>query len=657
LGHRLRSWHATTTRDSIDIELWAGTVDTHGIGSSLALLDDLLHEALVLHDSGASDVVARIYRAITGSPPPAVDTDPLEAEREIGDTLRQHARHGHLRLVARPRSRVVPRPADADLINPFADDPDPPTPTTTWFSIVVVDDVGDPIEGVELEFTVLGETQNVTTDGGGRARLDGMEGGTALVSVRSTRRVREILTPRWATPRTPVIPESTEAMPVHVERLDDHFDPVRLDREVEAKLVILPRFRCREITATTFDFGRSFFRREGIPVLANLAEELQQDDGQVAWIFGHTDIAGGDLLNKRLSERRAKAIFAVLTHDFAKWDEMWRGTVNESPWSERWGTREVQHMLNSLHCPDDNGEPLGEDGDLGSKTRQAIKRFQRKDYPDVPDEQADLPDNGNVDAATREQLFLAYAKLVARDPVETARIAQIGSAAFMGCGEFNPLSLSAHDRESRRAVIFVFDPAAQPQSPPCQLGTVGPCNGNLADPPPDPEGTGPFYRCSFYQSIATCCPAAGGADLAHDVIVRFFMNLQTANGLPHKFVLEAEDMPDDDDTTPPFTQERTLESDARVVVPEGAAPEGDDAGGAPPAPSGEPNMVELHFTHVPDAAKYRLRADNVSAPHTVFDHRAFHMISELSASLDVQRMPRLWAIIHAPPPPDPFGLE
>jgi hypothetical protein len=643
-----------TTRDSIDIELWAGVVDTRDVPSSLRLLDDVLHEALWLGDSDAMDIVSRVYRGITGSSPPDTESDPIAAEHEIGDTLRQHARHGHLRLSARPRPRVMPVPAGDGLMNPFADEPEPPTPATTWFSIVVVDDVGDPIDGVELEFNVLGEVQNVTTDGSGRARLDGMEGGTALVAVRSTRRVREILTPRWATPRTPVVPESTEAAPVHVERLDDHFDPIRLDKEIEATLVILPRFRCREIVATTFDFGRSFFRREGIPALAMIAEELQQDDGQVAWIFGHTDKAGPDLLNKRLSERRAKAIFAVLTHDFAKWDEMWRGTVNESPWSERWGTREVQHMLNTLHCPSDNGQPLGEDGDLGSKTRQAIKRFQRKEYPDVPDEQADLPANGNVDAATREQLFLAYAKQVARDPVDTARIAPIGASPFMGCGEFNPLSLNAHDRESRRAVIFVFDPAAQPQNPPCQIGTVSPCNSNLADPPPDPEGTGPFYRCAFYQSIANCCPAAGGADLAHDVIVRFFMNLQTANGLPHKFVLEAEDMPDDDDTTPPFRQERTLESDARSFVPDGPPPEGDNAGNAPPPPNTEPTMVELHFTHVPDAARYRLRAENVSDPHTIFDKRPFHMISELSAALDVQRMPRLWAIIHAPPPPDPF---
>ncbi|HET6582919.1 MAG TPA: OmpA family protein [Nannocystaceae bacterium] len=653
MGHRLRSWTAITSRDLIEVELLAGAVSNADARRSAQLLDELVFAAYGDGDDRTRDVVERIFRAVERRDPP--EPDASAAGREIQEALADEIARGHLRLTATPRVNVVPFRAGDELMDPTdLESVEPLPPETTWFSIRVVDEVGDPIDGVDLEFDVLGETTSIATDGAGRARLDGQEGGSALVSVRSTSRLSTALKPRWSTPRTPSVPESTAEAPVVIEVLDEHFDPVRLTREIETTLVVMPRFACREIAATTFDFGRSFFRREGIAPLAAIAEELHQDDGQLAWIFGHTDMSGSDKLNKRLSERRAEVIFAVLTHDFARWDALWNGEPKGSPWSERWGTREVQHMLNTLSCGDDAGKGLDEDGDNGTKTKQAIRRFKRRDYPAVPAEQAELDDkDAKLDPAFREQLFLAYAKLVGREKVDVARIAQIGSAPFMGCGEYNPLSLAAKDRESRRGVVFVFDPAAQPAAPPCMLGSIAACAPTL-DPVPEDDAAAPYYRCSFYRTVASCCVSAGGADLAHDVIVRFFMDLAGANALSHRFVLEAEDMPGDDDTTPPFTQTQSLADDAREVVPESAPPEGDGPGpaAAPPA-STTARMVELHFTHVPDAAKYRLRVEGVAEPHSIFDRTPFHMISELSRGQDVLRMPRVWAILNPPPAPPP----
>ncbi len=643
----------------MEIELWAGAVAPADVRSSHQLLDELLAAAYFEDDRDARRMVERIYRAVERRDPPDPD-DVVEANRLVRDALTDEVRDGRLRLTARGRPHTSNKLGDG-LLNPYEDEPpvvEPLPPPTTWFSIVVVDEVGDPIDGVDLQFEVLGETHKLVTDGNGRARKGGLEGASALVTLLSVARVRDKLKPRWKTPRTPKLPVHTDEAPVELEVLDAHFDPVRLRRELETTLVIMPRFACREIAATTFDFGRSFVRREGIVPMAGIAEELHQDDGQLAWVFGHTDLSGPDNLNKRLSERRAEAVFAVLTHDVARWAALWKGEPKGSPWSESWGTREVQHMLNALSCPDDAGNPLGEDGDNGSKTKQAVRRFKRKDYQAVPAEQADLPDTSTIDDPFREQLFLAYAKLVGREPVDPARIATIGSAPFMGCGEYNPLSLSVKDRESRRAVIFVFDPAAQPQAPPCVLGSVAACTPQLS--PVAQEGSeGPYYRCEFYKKIASCCFSAGGADLTHDVIVRFFMDLKTANALGHAFVLEAEDMPDDDGTTPPFTQTQSLKQHAREVVAAGTPSADPQTPDAPPDPAASP-MVELHFTHVPDAAKYRLRVEGVAEPYTVFNATAFHMISELSRSLDVERMPRLWAILNAPPPPttppNPLGF-
>ncbi len=650
----MRQWTAFTPGNIIEIVLWSGVRPPGDPVESQHLLDDMITAAYVLDGTAVRRELESIYRACERREPPSHD-DPRDAAATVRAALVDEIRHGQLQLTGRARAPAGWVPIDG-LMDPFEDDPvpvEPLPPQTSRFEIRVIDDIGDPVDGLDLTFEVLGEAQNVRTDGRGIARIDGMEGNSAHVTVVSTSRLQDIMRPRWTAPRTAVLPEDRPDAPVVVERLDDHFDPVRLARERQTTLVILPRFSCREISASTFDFGRSFVRRDGITQMSMIAQELTQADGQLGWIFGHTDTAGPELVNKRLSERRAKAVFAVFTHDFAKWDEMWRGTASESPWSERWGTREMQHMLNSLRCADDAGAPLDEDGALGGKTNQAVCRFKRKDYPDLPAEQTNLASNTTIDAPFREQLFLAYAKLVARDPVDTARIAQNGAAAFMGCGEYNPLSLTAHDRESRRTVVFVFDPAAQPQDPPCAVGQVAPCQAQL-DEPFEADAPAPFYRCRFYRSFAGCCQSAGGADLSHDVIVRFFMNLQTANGFGHRFILEAQDEPADDDPTPPFTQEHALGGDAREVTEEGAPPEGDDAGRDPPPASTSAEMVELHFTHVPDAARYRLRVEGVATPYTVFAHTPFHGISQLSRPLDVVRIPRLLAILNRPPPPDPL---
>jgi hypothetical protein len=79
----------------------------------------------------------------------------------------------------------------------------------------------------------------------------------------------------------------------------------------------------------------------------------------------------------------------------------------------------------------------------------------------------------------------------------------------MGCGEYNPLLASAKDAGSRRTVLFVFDPAAEPQSLPCKLGDIGPCQGNCA--PESQEA--PPYRCAVYEEVARKCPCNPGDEM------------------------------------------------------------------------------------------------------------------------------------------------
>ncbi len=574
----------------------------------------------------------------------------------LRDALRRAARAGALRIEERPHPVVSPTPLDLQLEDPPAP-PETPvsdgvTEAARRFEVVVVDEVGVPIEGVALSFDHLAQAHAKQTDASGSAVHDSTGVSFATVRVTDTAALAEQLRPRWSTPRSPAIAASEPDAPVVVEHLDGSFDPVPLEHGVTTTVVIAPRFACREVPATSFDFGKSFVKRDGIAQLSGIAQELHQRDGQRALIHGHTDLSGPEALNKRLSERRAQAVFSLLTHDFERWEAMWtgRGQGDAPHWFEAWGTRQLQHMLNSLLCFDDDDQQLGEDGQYGSRTRQAVRRFQRGDYPHCPAEQAALAPTGTSDRGTREQLFLAYAKLASRDPVDVERFVEVGGAPFVGCGEVNPLSLAAKDRESRRVVVFVFDPAAQPEAPPCVRGDHTVCNAQRVEPPP---AGAPFYGCAHYRSIATCCHPVGGPDLAHDVIVRFEFPLSEANGLPEAFVLESEDQPDEDGP-PGFSQRKTLADDAQAMAP------GNEVDDDPPnadvdaqdVDEGAARHCELHLTHVPDAHTYRLRVEGVEPGYTVFTRTPFHEISELSAPEGTVMFPRIQKILTD----NPFGL-
>lgn len=215
-------------------------------------------------------------------------------------------------------------------------------------------------------------------------------------------------------------------------------------------------------------------------------------------------------------------------------------------------------MLNALGCTDDEGAPLEETGKRDEPTKQAIHRFQRGEFPDRPAEQAVQPENDLLGKDGRRLLFLAYAKRISRQPVAPDRFLPINGSPFMGCGEFNALSIGAKDAASRRVNVFLFDPVAAPDKLPCKLRQLPPCRANL-DPKPtalDANGKAPF-RCRVFQGVATKCTAAPSPDLSHDLILSFPLQMQTANDLAHKYTLEA------DDGT--ITMERTLADDARAA--------------------------------------------------------------------------------------------
>lgn len=289
------------------------------------------------------------------------------------------------RIVVQIDDLQLPAPT---MVAPAQSDPKPsfsaaPAVETTWFQVRFVDEIGDPIDGLDVSFSLLGSSRKATTDAAGIVRLDNETLSTASVAVADTNALRDLLRPRWTEPRTAKLPTGPA---VFVREIGLSIDPVGLDAEVPATVVIQPYFRCREVPGAHFEFGRSFVRRNAIPVLADIAEDLHGEPIRRGMIFAHTDKAGGDALNKELSERRARAVLALLTHDAAAWEELWTNQWSGGNWSELWGTRELQHLLTALHVPTEDGLPLVENGIADHRTTDAVKRFQRGEYPDKPAE-------------------------------------------------------------------------------------------------------------------------------------------------------------------------------------------------------------------------------------------------------------------------------
>jgi outer membrane protein OmpA-like peptidoglycan-associated protein len=384
---------------------------------------------------------------------------------------------------------------------------------TSWFELRVVDETGEPVPGLEVRFS---NGPLVTTDGDGVARWGDASGGSSSARLASVAAVRQALKPRWQRPRTA---RAWEGEPeTSVQELDDELASVGLVGERRHTLVLTPYFRCTEVAGAHFDFGRSFLLPEALPTLAQVARALSADASRKAMLYGHSDKSGSEALNKSLSEKRGRALSAVFTHDAETWERMWGGNDGDEHWQEKWGAKQAKVMLNALGCPDDAGRVLVENGAEDAPYRQAAKRFQRGEYAKKPAAQAPLADDGIVGPKTRREMFLAYAKQVSTKPVETSRFTRFGAAGYMGCGEYNPLHASARDAESRRAVAFVYDVAAEPQGLPCRVGTIAPCQAVVApepavDAPPEVDEQGkpkPPYRCSVYREVAKKCPCGDG---------------------------------------------------------------------------------------------------------------------------------------------------
>jgi outer membrane protein OmpA-like peptidoglycan-associated protein len=262
--------------------------------------------------------------------------------------------------------------------------------------------------------------------------------------------------------------------------------PTSTNRSNTVRQNLLP-IACWRLEDLRFDFDSSFVKADAAEELTHLAALRSTTNQGLLSIFGHADPAGKDEYNKALSGRRALAMYALLTRDVAKWENLFGHSFG----GDQWGTRAIQQMLLAVGC-----KPGSIDGKNGPRTKGAVREFQ-KDHG--------LATDGDAGPKTRAALFAAYMDAICRDESNAPFVVKPdqflargkdpdGRGDYQGCGEFNPIFVFSKDDEeklsqpknkperdarnvtNRRVLIFLFPPGTKvdPARWPCPAASEGP---------------------------------------------------------------------------------------------------------------------------------------------------------------------------------------
>ena len=236
---------------------------------------------------------------------------------------------------------------------------------------------------------------------------------------------------------------------------------------------------CAKVNGVCFEFDKSFVRPAIVDDLKKLQEEVAKHPDARIMIFGHTDKVGSDEYNKKLSERRARSVYAFITDDADTWEELYK--------EEDWGIRAVQAILKDFGG---NYDPGPVDGVKGPKTETAIKNYQGDNGLTV---------DGIAGPKTRKKLFTEY--MTSKHDIKLTPD-QFMDPKHMGCGEFNPMeeTEAAHE-PNRRVTFYLFHRDRLPKLP-CREGDLAPCRKQISQPLPRNNDN---FHCSFYDSIAIDC--------------------------------------------------------------------------------------------------------------------------------------------------------
>jgi hypothetical protein len=414
---------------------------------------------------------------------------------------------------------------------------------------------------------------------------------------------------------------------------------------------IISPIACWRAEDVFFDFDSSYIKPHGareIAALRDLREKHKLVIGDKSHfpplsIFGHADPIANDDYNKKLSGRRAAAIYGLLTRD----TELWEHLFSEPYGGDSWGKDALFAMAKALRAGSDSGPPA-------PPSPEDVKVFQQSHG---------LPADGNPGPATRPALFRGYMDLMCgadfvldKKQHFLARGAHAGGKGdYQGCGEFNPVLMfskkenekyrkpenkgerDADNEPNRRVLIYLFRPLTRvlPDRWPCpsaQEGSGGCRNRFWSDAEKrrtfqekrrENSETHDTFACRFYDRMAGRSPC--------EIISRTFkiklygLDGKVIRGAFYRLTLEGQE-PREDFAKDGIIIIRGIPDPTKCVI----------EWGNPPKPGADPvaqfvNMIlldPLEATGQEDRRKLnnlgytsRLHNDNVAAFQQDYRHR------------------------------------
>jgi hypothetical protein len=194
--------------------------------------------------------------------PPGLRAD-FEASSTREDqltVLAQMLSSGQFRIVRlqRPFRRLDPIKSVplSSLLPPKVDEPPAKVKDTFAYEVRIVDELGEPVEGVPVSLSVSGSPRRLETDGDGRVKVDDATTGASVVTLPDLVALQDALRPRWEQPRDGQ----------WLDEPDDHtyidcsapLPSVQIRAGRLHTIVVQPRVICARILQLLFDTNKSF---------------------------------------------------------------------------------------------------------------------------------------------------------------------------------------------------------------------------------------------------------------------------------------------------------------------------------------------------------------------------------------------------------------
>src|SRR5581483_4726016 len=106
---------------------------------------------------------------------------------------------------------------------------------------------------------------------------------------------------------------------------------------------------CWRMDDIRFEFDSSFVGPDAAEEFKLLAVLRKKHPKAPLSIFGHADPVGDDIYNKKLSGRRARAIYGLLTRDTGMWEELFSDSEGIN---DKWGDNAISRMRSTLGITD-----------------------------------------------------------------------------------------------------------------------------------------------------------------------------------------------------------------------------------------------------------------------------------------------------------------